>query len=254
VNQPLVVGNWKMNGTLSQASNLAAAIVDGITQKSSRAALVLAAPATALAEVLRRLANSGISLAGQNCHWEDSGAFTGEISPVMLLDIGCTYVIVGHSERRHIFHEPDDIIARKLTAAIRNRLRPILCVGETLREREGGKTMQVVERQLQVALKQLGNNDIGNVEIAYEPVWAIGTGHNADPDQIAEVHGWIRDQLTSSFDKNIGIAVRILYGGSVNPENARTLAKISEVNGLLVGGASLKAETFLPVARCFDSE
>ena len=136
MNQPLVVGNWKMNGTLSQASSLAAAIVQGTSQKTPKAALVLAPPATALASVQERIASSGISLAGQNCHWEDNGAFTGEISPAMLADLGCTYVIVGHSERRHIFNESDEIIARKLAAAMRNNLRPILCVGETLDQRE----------------------------------------------------------------------------------------------------------------------
>jgi triosephosphate isomerase (TIM) len=254
MNQPLVVGNWKMNGTLSQASSLAGAIVEGITQESPRAALVLAPPATALVQVQQRIALSVIALGGQNCHWEDAGAFTGEISPVMLRDAGCTYVLVGHSERRHIFHESDEIIARKLAAAIRNNLRAILCVGETLDEREANRTKQVITRQLQIALKELKNIDIGNVEIAYEPVWAIGTGHNADPNQIAEVHGWIRDYLTSSLDRISGDGVRILYGGSVNPGNAKDLAKISEVNGLLVGGASLKPETFLPVIRCFDNE
>jgi triosephosphate isomerase (TIM) len=251
MNQPLVVGNWKMNGTLSQASSLAGAIVQGITQKAPRAALVLAPPATALAVVQQRIAMSGISLAGQNCHWEDTGAFTGEISPVMLSDLGCTYVIVGHSERRHIFNESDEIIARKLAAAIRNNVRPILCVGETLDQRNAGKTMEVIMRQMQLALKQLNENDIAKLEIAYEPVWAIGTGHNADPNQIAEVHGAIRSHLTSSFDR---ASVRILYGGSVNPENANQLARIAEVNGLLVGGASLKPESFLTVIRCFDDE
>jgi triosephosphate isomerase (TIM) len=254
MNQPLVVGNWKMNGTLSQASDLAGAIVQDITQKNSEAALVLAPPATALVQVQQRIAASGISLAGQNCHWEDTGAFTGEISPVMLRDVGCTYVILGHSERRHVFHESDQTIAKKLPAAMRNNLRPILCIGETLDEREGGRTMQVITRQLQIALKELKKNDIGNIEIAYEPVWAIGTGRNADPNQIAEVHGWIRRYLTSSFDESSGTCVRILYGGSVKPENANELAKTSEVNGLLVGGASLKPETFLPVIRCFDNE
>jgi triosephosphate isomerase len=137
---------------------------------------------------------------------------------------------------------------------MRNNLRPILCIGETLDEREGGRTMQVITRQLQITLKELKKNDIGNIEIAYEPVWAIGTGRNADPNQIAEVHGWIRRYLMNSFDESSGIGVRILYGGSVKPENAKELAKTSEVNGLLLGGASLKPETFLPVIRCFDNE
>jgi triosephosphate isomerase (TIM) len=254
MNQPLVVGNWKMNGTLPQASSLAGAILDGITQERSKAAVVLAPPATALVQVQQRIAASVIALGGQNCHWEDTGAFTGEISPIMLRDAGCTYVLVGHSERRHTFCESDEIVAKKLVGAIRNSLRAVLCIGETLDERQGGRTRQAITQQLQIALKELKNTDIANLEIAYEPVWAIGTGHNADPNQIAEVHGWIRGHLTSSFDKTSGNDVRILYGGSVNPGNANELAKISEVNGLLVGGASLKPETFLPVIRCFDDE
>ena len=254
MNQPLVVGNWKMNGTFLEASTLTGAIVEGVSQERPKAAVALAPPATVLVQVQQRISASVIALAGQNCHWEDAGAFTGEVSPVMLREAGCTYVLVGHSERRHIFHENDEIIAKKLAAAIRNRLRAILCVGETLDQRKGAKTRQVITRQLQIALKELKNTDIANVEIAYEPVWAIGTGHNADPSQIAEVHGWIRSHLTSSFDKINGNGVRILYGGSVNPDNANELAKIVEVNGLLVGGASLKPETFLPVIRCFDSE
>jgi triosephosphate isomerase len=252
--QPLVVGNWKMNGTLSQASSLAAVIVEGIAQKTPKAALALAPAATALVQVQRTIAGSVIGLAGQNCHWEDAGAFTGEISPVMLRDAGCTYVIIGHSERRHIFHESDDTITKKLAAAMRNNLRAILCVGETLNERQDNRTKEVITRQLQIALKELKDTDIANLEIAYEPVWAIGTGHNADPDQIAEVHGWIRSHVTSSFEKNSASGVRILYGGSVNPGNANELAKIADVNGLLVGGASLKSETFLPVIHCFDNE
>jgi triosephosphate isomerase len=251
MNQALVVGNWKMNGTLSQASSLAGAIVHGIAQKTPKVDLVLAPPATALVAVQQRIAGSGISLAGQNCHWEDNGAFTGEISPAMLADLGCTYVIVGHSERRHLFNESDDIIARKLAAAIRNNLRPILCVGETLDQRNAGRTMDVILRQMQLALKEPNGNVIANLEIAYEPVWAIGTGHNADPNQIAEVHGAIRSYLTSSLGKS---SLRILYGGSVNPENAKELSRISEVDGFLVGGASLKPESFLAVLRYFDDE
>ena len=251
MNQPLVVANWKMNGTLAQAASLGDAILQGVAQRAPKAALVLAPPATALVAVQQRIAKSGISLAGQNCHWEDTGAFTGEISPTMLSDLGCTYVIVGHSERRHIFNESDEIIAKKLAAAVRNNLRPILCVGETLDQRRSGKTMEVIMRQLQLALKEPNENVIPNLEIAYEPVWAIGTGHNADPSQIVEVHGAIRKHLTSSFGKT---GLRILYGGSVNAENASELGKTSEVNGLLVGGASLKPESFLAIVRCFDDE
>jgi triosephosphate isomerase (TIM) len=251
MNQPLVVGNWKMNGTLSQASSLAGAIVEGIAPKTPKVDLVLAPPATALVAVQQRIARSGISLAGQNCHWQDNGAFTGEISPAMLAELGCTYVIVGHSERRHIFNESDEVIGRKLAAAVRNNLRPILCVGETLDQRTAGRTMEVIVRQIQLALKELDESVIAKLEIAYEPVWAIGTGHNADPDQIAEVHGTIRSYLLSSPGKS---SLRILYGGSVNPENAKELSRISELDGFLVGGASLKPESFLAIARYLDDE
>jgi triosephosphate isomerase (TIM) len=251
MNHPLVVGNWKMNGTLSQASNLAGAIVHGIAHKTPKVDLVLAPPATALVAVQQRIAGSGISLAGQNCHWEDNGAFTGEISPAMLADLSCTYVIVGHSERRHIFNESDEIIGRKLAAAIKNNLRPILCVGETLDQRTAGRTMEVILRQIQLALKELNESVIANLEIAYEPVWAIGTGHNADSNQIAEVHGAIRSYLMSSPGKS---SLRILYGGSVNPQNANDLSRISEVDGFLVGGASLKPESFLAIVRYFNEE
>jgi len=249
MNQPLVVGNWKMNGTVSQATRLAGTIVQDITEKQPNAALVLAPPATALAAVQETIGGSGISLAGQNCHWENNGAFTGEISPAMLSDLGCTYVIVGHSERRYIFNESDEIISKKLAAAIKNNLRPILCVGETLDQRSAGRTTEVIIRQMQLALKELDGNVIANLEVAYEPVWAIGTGHNADSKQIAEVHVAIRQYLTSSFDKT---SLRILYGGSVNPDNADELGRITELNGFLVGGASLKPETFLAIVRCFE--
>lgn len=250
---PLVVGNWKMNGTLVEVSSLAGAIAKELKKKPSKASLVLAPPATALVQLNQKIRRSEISLAAQNCHWQDSGAFTGEVSPLMLRDIGCMYVIVGHSERRHIFHETDEMIAKKLVAAIKNKLRPILCVGETLAEREDGLATKVITRQLRIALKQLARNDIRNVEVAYEPIWAIGTGHNAEPKQITEIHGRIRRFLADSFGQSNAKRVRVLYGGSVKPENSNDLAKTSEVDGLLVGGASLKAETFIPVIRCFDS-
>jgi triosephosphate isomerase len=249
---PLVVGNWKMNGTLAEAASLTGTIAEDIIRSPTKATVVLAPPATALVQVQKQIGASGILLSGQNCHWDDCGAFTGEISPLMLRDAGCTYVIVGHSERRHIFHENDELITKKLAGAMRNQLRPILCVGETLGERESGLTIEVITRQLDIALKGLEKNGISNVEVAYEPVWAIGTGRNANPEQITEVHACIRHLLTTFFGEDHGKDVRILYGGSVKPENARELAKTAEVNGLLVGGASLKAETFLPVIRSFD--
>ena len=246
---PLIVGNWKMHGTQSQCFDLARTLAQELRPKSSRADVVLAPPYTALAEVKRAIEDSRIKLAAQDSHWEESGAFTGEISPVMLKDAGCEFVILGHSERRHILNESDIVIAKKLHAALRCGLRPILCVGETLAERNSGRAARIIARQLRIALKGLGKDAIDKCEIAYEPVWAIGTGQNASPDQISQVHTRIRQFLKKSFGEVGGNRVRILYGGSVNPVNALTLMKTPEVSGLLVGGASLKADTFLPIVR-----
>jgi triosephosphate isomerase (TIM) len=250
--KPLIVGNWKMNGTQSQCFDLARKIAQNLRRKPSRVEVVLAPPYTALAQVKRAIENSNIKLAGQDSHWEESGAFTGEISPVMLKDTGCEFVILGHSERRHILQESDIMIAKKLNAALRNGLRPILCVGETLAERGGGRTATVIARQLRIALKGLAKGGIDQLDIAYEPVWAIGTGQTATPSQISQVHKRIRQFLKRSFSVVKANRMRILYGGSVNADNALTLMKTPEVSGLLVGGASLKAETFLPVIRCLD--
>jgi triosephosphate isomerase len=213
---------------------------------------MLAAPFTALAPVQQVLRGTPIEVAGQNCHWQDSGAFTGEVSAPMLRDVGCDSVILGHSERRHIFLETDAIIAQKVAAALRNRLRVILCVGETLEERRQGRTTKVIARQLRVALKGIPKGAIDKIEIAYEPVWAIGTGHNASPVQIARVHRRIRHRLTALFGRRGGSRIRILYGGSVKPDNAAALATTAEVVGFLVGGASLEAESFMSIAHCFD--
>jgi triosephosphate isomerase len=251
MSRPLVIGNWKMHGTQSECVSLARKISRAQVKNRSHAELVLAPPYTSIASVKRAIGKTPIGLAGQDSHWQDSGAFTGEVSPSMLRDAGCDFVILGHSERRHIFHESDETIAQKVAAALQAGLRPVLCVGETLEEKSGGLTTRVISRQLRIALKEVSKGDIGRIEIAYEPVWAIGTGHNATPEQIRRVHGQIRRLLTGKFGKASGSRVRVLYGGSVKPENAGLLAITPEVNGLLVGGASLKAETFLPIISCF---
>ena len=248
---PLVVGNWKMHGSQSECVHLARAIVRLQRRNRVRVQLAVAAPFTALVAVKKTLRGTRIGVAAQNCHWLENGAFTGEVSPLMLRDIGCDMVILGHSERRHIFHESDADIAQKVAAALRNGLRVILCVGETLGERRAGRTAKVITRQLQIALKGIAKNAIDDIDIAYEPVWAIGTGHNASPDQIAKVHRRIRQLLTASFGKAAGSRIRILYGGSVKPDNAAPLAMTAEVGGFLVGGASLAAESFIFIARCF---
>jgi triosephosphate isomerase len=247
---PLVVGNWKANGLQAECLALAGAIAGAIMRRPTAVEVALAPPYTGLAQVKKAIEKSGVKLAAQNCHWEDGGAFTGEITPLMLADLGCDFVIVGHSERRHIFHESDAVVASKLQAALRNQLRPILCVGETLAERQAGRATAVTTRQLRIALKGLDKSAIENIEIAYEPVWAIGTGLNATSQQITRIHGRIRKFLKSAFGNRNGEAVRVLYGGSVKPENAAEILQTPEVNGLLVGGASLKAETFLPIVSC----
>lgn len=249
---PLVVGNWKMNGSQADCLHLAREISHDVKSKPATVQVVVAPPFTALAAVGGALHDSKVQLAAQNCHWQLSGAFTGEVSPSMLKELDCEFVILGHSERRHIFHESNDVIAKKIIPVIAQGMRPILCVGETLDERQSRQTFAIIEQQLQSALKELGNGAIENVEIAYEPVWAIGTGHNATTEQIREVHAYIRRFVNNSFGRSNSNGMRILYGGSVKPDNAAMIAAIDEVNGLLVGGASLQAESFLPIVRAFS--
>ncbi len=248
---PLVVGNWKMHGTQNQAVALARDVRKGL-RRSRKVQVVLTPPFTALAPVGKIVRGSSLCLAAQNIHWEEQGAFTGEISPEMLRELGCRFVIIGHSERRHIFGETDKTIARKLAACLRSGLRPILCVGETLEERIKGKTTRVITRQLRVALKGVVKGAIEKIEIAYEPVWAIGTGRNATPGQISRVHAMIRRRLKKLFGTRPAGQARILYGGSVRPENTGELASVEEVNGLLVGGASLKAKDFISIVAIFS--
>ena len=250
---PLVVGNWKMHGTASQCRTLVRVLIRGLKNTRPRTEVAVAPPYTSLSSVRDMIGKGPVRLAAQDCHWEDQGAFTGEISPPMLRDLGCEYVILGHSERRHILNEDDSVIAKKIHAALRNELRPILCVGETLAERERARTAAVVTRQLRIALKDIAKNAIPKIEIAYEPVWAIGTGRNATSEQIAKVHEYIRQFLMKYFGGRSANHVRILYGGSVRPENAPEIMRTPGVNGLLVGGASLKAETFLPIVNQFQS-
>jgi triosephosphate isomerase len=248
---PLVVGNWKMNGGQAACIELARQIARRLKNQPSRTEVALAPPFTALACVGQALRQSAIKLAAQNCHWAESGAFTGEVSAPMLGEISCHYVMLGHSERRHVFHESDDVIARKVAPVLAQSMRPILCVGETLSERRRKKTLKVVTTQLDAALKGLAKGVIDKIEIAYEPVWAIGTGQNATPEQVDQVHSSIRAYLKSSFGDFKGKAIRILYGGSVKPENASMLAAIDEVDGFLVGGASLNAQSFISIVQAF---
>jgi triosephosphate isomerase len=254
VKAALVVGNWKMNGHRSGCVELARTVVNELRTTPAAVQVAVAPPFTALDGVKQALDRTEVRLAAQNCHWEDSGAYTGEISPPMIKEIGCEFVILGHSERRHIMKESDGVIAKKITAALKHALRPIVCVGETLQERQDGRTAAVVGRQLNIALKAVPKSAIEQIEIAYEPVWAIGTGQNATPEQVSQVHHQIRKWVVKTFGEESGSGVRILYGGSVKPDNAGLLSKTPEVNGFLVGGASLKAETFLPIVHSCAAE
>ena len=248
---PLIVGNWKMNGGPSACVALARGIVSGLAANGSMHVAV-APPFIALGAVKQTIGTAPVALAAQNCHWEDCGAFTGEISPAMLAETGCDFVIIGHSERRHLFAETDTAIGKKISAVIRNGMAPILCVGETLQERENGRTDLVIVQQLDTALKGLTEDVLGTVEIAYEPVWAIGTGLAASVEQIRDVHTRIGEYLHRGFGEAVRQSVRILYGGSVKPDNAETIARIEAVGGLLVGGASLSSDSFLSIARAFS--
>ncbi len=245
---PLLAGNWKMHGTPREAAALATALRGALPGVKGREVLV--APAfTALPVVAEILRGSGILLAAQNLHWEDRGAFTGEVSAPMLVDVGCSHVIIGHSERRQFFGDTDEWVARKVRAALRHGLSPIVCVGETDDEREAGATLRVVERQLRGGLAGLTPTEASRIVVAYEPVWAIGTGKVATPAQAQAVHAAIRQMLADIASPAVAADLRILYGGSVKPDNIDALMREPDLDGALVGGASLKAEDF---ARIVD--
>jgi triosephosphate isomerase len=243
--RPLIAGNWKMHLTLRQSAELVKAIASAVRNLQGVDVLV-APPFTSLGAVRTAIGEAKILLGAQNMHWEKEGAYTGETSGQMLLEAGCTHVILGHSERRTLFGETNDMIDRKLKAAIACGLAPILCIGETLEERQAGKTARVIETQLAQSMAHLlpDANFPGTIVLAYEPVWAIGTGHNASPEQAQEVHGWIRSWVSRHFGSEGAEGARILYGGSVKPDNIRALMDQPDIDGALVGGASLKAESF----------
>jgi triosephosphate isomerase (TIM) len=245
---PLLAGNWKMHGAGPAAVQLAAEVVDAVRGVVDRDVLI-APPFPVLPLVAERLAGSGMLLAGQNLHWEDSGAFTGEVSGPMLAAIGCTHVIVGHSERRQLFGDTDEWVARKVGAALRAGLTPIVCVGETLGEREANETWAVIDRQVRAAVFGLGATAIARLVLAYEPVWAIGTGKVATPEQAQAVHRSIRVLLGELAGPAVAAAMRILYGGSVKPDNIDALMRQPDLDGALVGGASLKAADFSRIVR-----
>src|SRR5918996_2375903 len=245
---PIVIGNGKMHGTRAEGRARAAALRDGL-KRPRGVEVVISPPFTALAVVAEILSGSPLRLGAQDCHWEATGAHTGEVSPVMLTDLGCRYVLVGHSERRRDLGETDEQISRKVQAALAHGLTPVLCVGETADERRQGLTFTTIEGQLRAGLSGLGPEAIAQVVLAYEPVWAIGTGVNATPLQAAEVHGYLRGLLSELTSKETAQGVRILYGGSVKPENIDSLVAEPEIDGALVGGASLNAQAFIAIVK-----
>lgn len=246
--KPIVAANWKMHKTISEAVTFVEALQNEVGPCKDRE-VVIAPPFTALAAVARAIRLEGYSLAAQNLHEEAKGAYTGEVSGVMLRDVCCTYVIIGHSERRHIFGETDERVQKKVAAAFKYGLRPILCVGEVLEEREAGKTIQVVGTQVERAIEGLSPDQAAKIVIAYEPVWAIGTGKVATPGQAQEVHVFIREKYGSFFDKTIANGLRIVYGGSVKPDNVDSLMAQSDIDGFLVGGAALEVSSFKRIVR-----
>ncbi len=240
---PLIAGNWKMHTTAAEARELAGAVAAGSMAADDREVL-LAPPFTALRDVAEEVSGSRIIVAAQNVCWEEKGAFTGEISPAMLKDCGASSAIVGHSERRQIFNEGDEMINRRLLGALAFGLQVILCVGETLDERENNRTFDVLETQVRAGLQEVSPQLTGNVVIAYEPVWAIGTGKTASKEQAQEAHRFIRSLIEKIYEKTIADQMRILYGGSVKPANVDELMAQADIDGALVGGAALDAESF----------
>jgi len=244
----LVAANWKMHKTVGETVSFLVALQERIEPYEDRE-VVVAPPFTALAAARQAMEGRKIKLSAQNCHWEEKGAFTGEVSPAMLKDLGCEYVIVGHSERRHLFRETDEIVQKKTASVFAHGMVPILCVGEVLDEREAGRTFPVVNHQLERALDGLGSRFVPALVLAYEPVWAIGTGKTATPDQAQEVHSFLREKLSALFDKTIANKIRILYGGSVKPDNVDALMAQPDVDGLLVGGAGLEVDSFQRIVQ-----
>ncbi|NEV63829.1 triose-phosphate isomerase [Thiorhodococcus minor] len=245
--QPLIAGNWKMNGTRSGAESLIEGVLNG-AKGLVKTEVAVCPPFPFLAIGERLLGGSPVRLGAQNVCTEAGGAYTGEVSAAMLGEFGCHYVICGHSERREYYGETDEIVAKKLAIVIENGMRPILCVGETLEQREQGETEAVIARQIDAIIDQNGIASFASLEIAYEPVWAIGTGKTATPEQAQEVHNFIRRRI-DGHDQAIGAKVRILYGGSMKPGNAGELLAQADIDGGLIGGASLAAEDFLAICQ-----
>jgi triosephosphate isomerase len=248
--RPILAANWKMYKTVAETREFLDVFLPLVNDLPERE-IVIAPPFTALSaagEIIKK--SEFVTLAAQNMYFEQEGGFTGEISPIMLKEFGVKWVILGHSERRHIFGEEDSLIALKVKSALGNDLLPILCIGEKLEEREAGLTHKILEKHLSAGFSDVGSEEADQVVVAYEPVWAIGTGKTATPDQAQDTHVYIRSWLTDRFGSSIAGQIRILYGGSVKPENVNELMALPDVDGALVGGASLKPGSFAQIASC----
>lgn len=245
----VIAGNWKMNNDLKESEKLIVELKNLLLNEKPNCDVIVCPPFTSLSEASKLLKGSAIKLGAQNMHFEDNGAFTGEVSASMLKSVGCEYVIIGHSERRHILGETDEVINKKIKKALAAGLKPIFCVGELLEERESGTTNDVVKRQILKGLEGVSSDDMKNIIVAYEPVWAIGTGKTASPAQAQEVHEFIRDLIEIGFSLEVANDLVIQYGGSVKPDNAKELISQKDIDGALVGGACLKADSFIGIIK-----
>ena len=242
--RPIIGGNWKMNkGIPFEATDMLKKLIP-LVENINYVDIVITPPYTALIPAIELTKNTNIMIGAQNMYFEEKGAFTGEISPIFLKELGCSHVILGHSERRDILKETDEIINKKLKKALNFNLKPIVCIGEHLKERETNKTKEFIEKQFRVSFKNLSDEEMRKTVIAYEPIWAIGTGRTATPEQAEEIHIFIRDLITNVYNSNTANTVRIQYGGSIKPNNAKDIFKKENIDGGLVGGASLQAESF----------
>ncbi|NLL99235.1 MAG: triose-phosphate isomerase [Tepidanaerobacter sp.] len=242
---PLMAGNWKMNNDKRETLDFLSSFLPKV--KELTVEIVICPPFTSLYAAAEKLVGTNVKLGAQNMHWEEKGAFTGEVSPLMLKELPCDYVIIGHSERRQYFAETDETVNNKIKSALKHELAPIICVGETLEQREEGITIDFVMGQVEKALKGIEAEEAKKIVFAYEPIWAIGTGKTASAADAQEVIGAIRNKISELYNKEVAEAVRILYGGSVKPENIKELMAEADIDGALVGGASLKAESFYAI-------
>jgi triosephosphate isomerase len=247
--KPFVAGNWKMNTDSHTSVSLAEAVASGASDSAEQVHIALIPPFVYVPAVVKAVSNARIAVGAQDIYYEQKGAFTGEISPSMLKDVGCTYALCGHSERRHVIGETDELVNKKVSAAISGGLLPILCVGELIEQRKASETQEVVTKQIKNGLAGLSTEKTSAVTIAYEPVWAIGTGLTATPQQAQEVHALIRKLIGEMYDSQLAEEIRILYGGSVKPSNAAELMAQEDIDGLLVGGASLNADDFVSIIQ-----